>query len=394
MARTKDLWHTSVKDPSDPTKTVKKKTRKHPDNGGNKNACRWLAIWHGKDGKEKTRAFATKEQARAHGVAMEADRLRGVYVDHQRGRMYLKDFANDKWKPAQVHLRSNSTDTYASHLKTHILPALGGRRLGELDRSDMKNFVALLVEKGLAPSTVETVFAVVRSIMQSAVDDGFIGANPCSRVPLPRVEPRVVEPLPVGAILALAESITPRYRLTVWLGAGLGLREGEALGLTKLRVEFLKRRALIRQQAQGGKLVELKTKASKRTLPVDDLIIDEINRHMARKGYKDGPEGVLITNRIGKIVQRSSFGTCWREAVEKAGLPEGTRFHDLRHFYASALIRANLNPKVIQTRLGHATMAETWDTYGHLFPDDEDLGRGAIGTLFADAPAELRRNQQ
>ena len=56
----------------------------------------------------------------------------------------------------------------------------------------------------------------------------------------------------------------------------------------------------------------------------------------------------------------------------------GRRFHDLRHFYASTLIAANLNPKVIQARLGHATITETMDTYGHLFPDAEDLGRGAI----------------
>ena len=56
-------------------------------------------------------------------------------------------------------------------------------------------------------------------------------------------------------------------------------------------------------------------------------------------------------------------------------LPAGTRFHDLRHFYASALIAANLNPKIIQAWLGHATLAETMDTYGHLFADTEDLGR-------------------
>jgi len=75
-------------------------------------------------------------------------------------------------------------------------------------------------------------------------------------------------------------------------------------------------------------------------------------------------------------------------------LPKGTRFHDLRHFYASTLIAANLNPKVIQTRLGHATITETMDTYGHLLPDAEDLGRGAIDGIFAVAPTEQRRNQQ
>ena len=70
----------------------------------------------------------------------------------------------------------------------------------------------------------------------------------------------------------------------------------------------------------------------------------------------------------------------------------GTRFHDLRHFYASALIAANLNPKAVQTRLGHATIAETMDTYGHLFPDSEELGRTAVGSALATALAEQERN--
>ena len=73
-------------------------------------------------------------------------------------------------------------------------------------------------------------------------------------------------------------------------------------------------------------------------------------------------------------------------------MPKGTRFHDLRHFYASTLIAANLNPKVIQARLGHASITETMDTYGHLFPDAEDLGRGAIDAVLARNPAELERN--
>ena len=47
---------------------------------------------------------------------------------------------------------------------------------------------------------------------------------------------------------------------------------------------------------------------------------------------------------------------------------EGNEVHDLRHFYASTLIAANLNPKVIQARLGHATITETMDTYGNSSP--------------------------
>jgi Phage integrase family len=73
-------------------------------------------------------------------------------------------------------------------------------------------------------------------------------------------------------------------------------------------------------------------------------------------------------------------------------LPAGTRFHDLRHFYASALIAANLNPKIIQAWLGHATLAETMDTYGHLFADTEDLGRTAIDQVLRPVLTEPGRN--
>jgi hypothetical protein len=125
-----------------------------------------------------------------------------------------------------------------------------------------------------------------------------------------------------------------------------------------------------------------------------------------------------MSNGAKKIINRNAFGMMWRPAVAAARncgkpptdrhdppecgetcadpahlLPVGTRFHDLRHFYASALIAANLNPKVIQARLGHATLAETMDTYGHLFPDAEDLGRTAVDLALAPLLAEQNRNQ-
>jgi integrase len=59
------------------------------------------------------------------------------------------------------------------------------------------------------------------------------------------------------------------------------------------------------------------------------------------------------------------------------------RFHDLRHFSARTLIAANLNPKVIQARLGHATIAETMGAYGHLFPESDELGLGTIDAILA-----------
>jgi integrase len=78
------------------------------------------------------------------------------------------------------------------------------------------------------------VYAVVRAMMQHAVDDDpqVIPANPCTRIRLPKSRKRVAEPLSPAAVLALTDAITLRYRVPVALGVGLGLREGEAFGLT------------------------------------------------------------------------------------------------------------------------------------------------------------------
>jgi len=342
---------------------------------------RWDARWRDDAGKPRHKAFERKLDAERFLAALKTDLLRGSYIDPREGNVTLRSYAEQRWLPAQVHLRPNSASLYASHVANHVVPLLGDRPLGALRRPDCTAFVAALTARPLAPSTVHTVYAVLRSLMQSAVEDQLIPANPCSRVALPRLDKRVVVPLAAEAISALAAAMPARYELAVWLAAGAGLREGEALGLTVPRVEFLTRRLVVVEQMQNRALSALKTRASRRVVPVDDLVLNAVSAHMQR--WRTGPGGVLITNRLGRPVQRNSFGHCWREAVKAAKLPEGTRFHDLRHFYASTLIGAGLHPKVIQERLGHATIAETMDTYGHLFPAAEDLGRGAVDAAFA-----------
>jgi integrase len=343
VARVRDLWF---------DKTTRRKTARHPDNGGNKDAKRWLALWRGADGEEHGKAFAKQSDAQKYGTAMEADALRGIrYADPRRGAIIVREYGEDVFLPSMLHLRPNSADTYASRLRNHIYPALGTRRIGTITRSDVQSFVSLVSSK-VAPCTTELVYAVLRAMMQSAVDADpqVIPVNPCSRIKLPKAAKRVVEPLPAAAIVALRDALTPRYRVAVPLGAGLGLREGEAFGLTLPRVDFLRRKVHVLDQAQRGQLAaDLKTHASVRVVPADDWVLNEINAHIQR--YGTGPGGVIITNRWGRVAQRNTFGECWREAVTAAGLPTGTRFHDLRHFYASALIAANLNPKVIQARL-------------------------------------------
>jgi integrase len=69
-------------------------------------------------------------------------------------------------------------------------------------------------------------------------------------------------------------------------------------------------------------------------------------------------------------------------------LPEGFRFHDLRHYFASLLIASGLDVKVVQARLRHASAKTTLDTYGHLWPDRDDSSRAAVAAVYREKSAD------
>jgi integrase len=67
----------------------------------------------------------------------------------------------------------------------------------------------------------------------------------------------------------------------------------------------------------------------------------------------------------------------------------GTGMHALRHYCASLLIRFGESVKTVQARLGHASAAETLDTYSHLWPDSDDRTREAIDSVLRQPIAQV-----
>jgi len=69
----------------------------------------------------------------------------------------------------------------------------------------------------------------------------------------------------------------------------------------------------------------------------------------------------------GGPLDQDNVKRAFRRHLTLAGLPR-IRFHDLRHTHASLLIALNFHPKMIQARMGHASITTTLNTYGHLMP--------------------------
>lgn len=357
---------------------------------------KWRARYRDDAGKEHARHFARKVDAERWLAEISASIVTGQYVDPGAGKVTFKAYA-EEWRAAQVH-RATSAAHVETMLRRHAYPALGDRPIASIRPGEVQAWVKRLSSDGegrkaLAPATVGVVHGIVAAIFKAAARDRRVAGSPCEGVKLPKREPRKVQPPTTEAVRALADAVPDRYRALVVLAAGTGLRQGEAFGLTLDRVDFLRRtltvdRQLVLLPGRAPFHAPPKTSASHRTIPLPQVVAEALAEHL--RAFPVEPGGLLFTTPAGEPLRRTAFSaSVWRPAVKRAGLA-GVVFHELRHYYASLLIRHGESVKVVQARLGHATAAETLDTYSHLWPDSEDRTREAIDVVLGAPDAGQR----
>lgn len=342
---------------------------------------RWRARYVDPDGRERSRTFARKGDAERFLIATEADLLRGSYVDPQRAKLSLSVYA-ERWLAAQP-LRPASRRTYEIYLRTRILPALGARGLGSITPTDVRGLIRS-AQEDLAPITVHHIHGLLATIMRAAMDDGYLSRSPCARTAPGKGPKARIVPITTAQVQAVVEQLPQRYRVAALLGAGCGLRIGEVLGLRIRSLDFVVGELAVVEQLQllpGAPpyLAPPKTASSVRVIPMPAVVSAALAEHLARE--PGAPADVVLRSSIGRPIWPNSFNSSiWRPAARRAGLA-GVRFHALRHFYASALIRAGESVKTVQAALGHASAVETLETYTGLWPDAEQRTRAAVDAL-------------
>lgn len=366
------------------SKSICKRAKR--DRSGNITGYVWRARYRDATGKEPTRHFKLKKEAERWLDEVTASIVTGQYVDPSAGKMTLKEYA-EQWRSIQV-IRPTSSAHYETMLRRHVYPTLGHHPLSALQPTHIQAWVKGISET-LAPSTVGVVHGIVSSCLKSAVRDRRISHNPCEGTRLPEVLPSKVVPPETAEVLRLHDKIDERYQSLVHMIAASGMRSGEAYGLTSDRVDFLRGIITVDRQAtylakQPIQFGPPKRPASFRDIPIPHDLVESLSAHIATYGL--GDHGLIFSSPDGGFIRRSTFSAkIWRPAVEAANLRKGTRLHDIRHYYASLLIRHGESVKTVQKRLGHATAAETLDTYGHLWPDSDDRTR-AIAAMALQEP--------
>lgn len=343
-------------------------------------------------GPQITQTFPRKVDAQRWLAEQSASVVTGQYVDPKAGRVTFRDYA-ESWRSAQVH-RPSSQAHVETMLRRHAYPTLGDRQLSQILPSEIQAWIKTIAtdddrskRRALSPSSVGVVHGIVSSVMKAAVRDRRVLANPCEGTRLPKADRPKVIPLTPAEVAAIREAMPERLQALITFAAGTGMRQGEVLGLTADRLRMLRRevvvdRQLVTRVRDAPVLGPPKTKASIRTIPLPNTVVDAMAAHLA--AFPPGENGFVFTLDDGEPITRQAFGRVWRPAASAACLTTGTGMHALRHYYASLLIRYGESVKTVQARLGHASAAETLDTYSHLWPDSDDRTREAIDSAAAE----------
>lgn len=339
-------------------------------------SARWLQA--DKSYSEKG-GFATREQARLFGMEQEIKVKRGRGIRPAMMKVTVKEYIEDVWR-FTLDIKKQSKADYAISVNKYIIPYFGSKPMSEIKPADIQAWMVMLKQeekyfgKALSPYTVQKHVNQFASILRQAKDNHYIEETPFSKVKRTKVKPlKKAMPLEIHQVEEIAAAMPDHLKLLIWLPFFTGVRPSEALGITKEKLDFVKKEIRIDQQiSRYTNLVlepNVKTSSSERTVPMsrelEKLLLDHIEVH----GY--GPHGLLFRNRDGKVLRYALAARAFRVAARPLGIPEREGLHVLRHTFASTLIRSGKSVKVIQELLGHKDASETWDTYAHLFPDDK-----------------------
>jgi integrase len=339
-------------------------TRRHFGSVRKRASGRWQATyWHEGRLHAAPQTFTTKGDALAWLGETEMNIRRGAWVDPSVGRVVFGSYASDWLRTRLAKGRPLSSATrqgYEGLLRRNVLPRFGQAPLAEITPEAVRAWHTDLAERA-GPDQAAKSYRLLRAILNTAVEDNRIAANPC-RIRGAGIERAGERPmLEVGTILELAEAIDPRLRALVILAGFGGLRTGEMLALERRDVDLVHKTVHVRAAAQeivgAGRVVgEPKSEAGKRIVAIPQVVAEALDEHLALFA-QPGAHGVVFTGPGGGPLRRATLSKAWREAVARVpDAPAGLRVHDCRHAAATMMARMpGVTTKELMARIGHSS---------------------------------------
>jgi integrase len=283
------------------------------------------ANWRDPTGRQRSKTFATRKEARTFLAQVDLDLARGSYVDARAGRVPFRDHAQ-LWAAGR-NLELTSTERTASVLRAHLLPQWGNWPLAKIDHMSVQAWVGDLGRR-LSPRTVAKIIGTMSMIMRAAVRSRLIPFNPCDHVELPRPASAKAYGVTITRdefFKSLLRAVPVPHRAMIATAAMAGLRWGECAGLHWSEIDLaVPELTVARTLAEVNGVLEIKpypkSRAGARTIPLPPALTSLLRAHRLRSAPNDAD--LVFAVRTGTGWRRTNFRRqVWAPALANLGCP-------------------------------------------------------------------------
>ena len=230
-----------------------------------------------------------------------------------------------------------------------------------------------------------------------AVRWNYLARNACDLVEKPKAKNKDIQHYDEDEATKFLEAAkADTYYALYVLAIMTGLRQGELFGLRWEDIDWKGSAIAVRRTVDNikgkHKIENPKTEKGRRRVNLPKFALAALREHRKRT-LSEGVSSVWVfSDSQGGLIRRYNFvRRSFYPIMERAKLRR-IRFHDLRHTAATLLLLQGVHPKVVQERLGHATIGITLDTYSHVLPSLQQEAADKLDELFGDATAVGEEN--
>jgi integrase len=383
--------------------------------------------WHGRvtigardDGQPDRRHIGGKTRSEV------AEKVRALERERDQGTVRK---AGERWTvgrwltywveniAAPPHVAENTHNGYLVDVNKHLNPGLGAHRLERLTPDHVERLYAKLQRGVLSPGGVHHVHRTLRAALNEAVRRSHLTRNPVLVAKAPKLDEEEVEPYDVPEIQRLLEAAAKRRNGARWaLALALGLRQGEALGLTWDDVDLDKgtirvRRSRLRprythgcggtcgktpgrcpqRQATRPATGGVKSKAGRRSVGLPSQLVALLRTHRAEQQQERAKaqelwhdEGWVFASPTGQPINPRTDYTEWKRLLREAGLREA-RLHDARHTAATVLLVLRQPTPTVMSLMGWSSGSMA-ARYQHVTDTMRSQVASQVGELIWESP--------
>ncbi|WP_110930639.1 tyrosine-type recombinase/integrase [Paenibacillus bouchesdurhonensis] len=299
----------------------------------------------------------------------------GEYI--QPGNFTLKEFIETKYTDRHLNkLSPNTIETYNGHLKKHIIPALGNKRIQNIKTLHCVDFIGTLSHYSISMQLC--IYTILKSVFAKAKQWRMIKVNPMDGVDRPKGDTRskqYYDSEQAAEVLEALQKEPNNWRLFFTACMIGGFRRGEMLALEWSDINFTSQTFHINKTLAAGQVIKKpKSENSERVVKMPKWFMDDLSAFRKEWEIDKEEQGSLwqgedheyvFHNGVGKPYYRVVPSHRWKEFTTKHELPH-IRLHDLRHTAATLLLEEGVSLKVIQERHGHADFQTTANIYSHV----------------------------